>query len=41
MLQGLTAHYLVTSVFPIGAGHTALVHAAAGGVGQLLCQMIT
>jgi NADPH2:quinone reductase len=41
MLQGLTAHYLVTSVFPIAAGHTALVHAAAGGVGQLLCQMIT
>lgn len=41
MLQGLTAHYLVTSVFPIGPGSTALVHAAAGGVGQLLCQMIT
>jgi len=40
MLQGMTAHYLVTSVFRIEPGHTALVHAAAGGVGLLLCQMI-
>ena len=40
MLQGLTAHYLVTSVYPVSAGDTALVHAAAGGVGLLLCQMI-
>ena len=40
MLQGMTAHYLVESTFAIKAGHTALVHAAAGGVGQLLCQMI-
>lgn len=40
MLQGLTAHYLVTSVFAIGPGHAALVHAAAGGVGLLLTQMI-
>jgi len=40
MLQGLTAHYLVTSVFAVGPGHTALVHAAAGGVGLLLTQMI-
>lgn len=40
MLQGLTAHYLTTSVFDIRPGHTALVHAAAGGVGLLLCQLI-
>lgn len=40
MLQGITAHYLVTSVFDIKPGHHALVHAAAGGVGLLLCQMI-
>ena len=40
MLQGLTAHYLVTNVYPVSAGDTALVHAAAGGVGLLLCQMI-
>jgi len=40
MLQGLTAHYLITSVFAVGPGHTALVHAAAGGVGLLLTQMI-
>jgi len=40
MLQGLTAHYLVTSVHNVVPGDTALVHAAAGGVGLLLCQMI-
>lgn len=40
MLQGLTAHYLVTSTFPVQAGQTALVHAAAGGVGQLLVQLV-
>lgn len=40
MLQGLTAHYLVASTFPVKEGDTALVHAAAGGVGQLLVQMI-
>jgi NADPH2:quinone reductase len=34
-------HYLVTSTFPIEEGDVALVHAAAGGVGQLLVQMIT
>ena len=39
MLQGLTAHYLCTSTFPLGLGHTALIHAAAGGVGRLLVQM--
>lgn len=41
MLQGLTAHYLVTSTFPVKEGDVALVHAAAGGVGQLLVQLIT
>ena len=39
MLQGLTAHYLSTSTFPLSRGHTCLVHAAAGGVGLLLTQM--
>ena len=34
MLQGMTAHYLCTSTFPLAAGHTCLVHAAAGGVGD-------
>jgi NADPH2:quinone reductase len=37
--QGLTAHYLAVSTFPLQAGQTALVHAAAGGVGQLLVQI--
>lgn len=41
MLQGLTAHYLSVSTHPIQPGEIALVHAAAGGVGQLLVQMIT
>jgi NADPH2:quinone reductase len=40
MLQGLTAHYLVNSVYKAHAGDFALVHAAAGGVGLLLCQML-
>jgi NADPH:quinone reductase len=39
MLQGLTAHYLCTSTFPLQKGHVCLVHAAAGGVGLLLVQM--
>ena len=39
MLQGMTAHYLTTSTFPLAKGHTCLVHAAAGGVGLLLVQM--
>ena len=39
MLQGLTAHYLTTSTFPIAPGHTALVHAGAGGLGLLLTQV--
>ena len=38
-LQGLTAQYLATSSFPLQHGHRALVHAAAGGVGLMLCQM--
>ncbi len=38
-LQGLTAHYLATSLFPLKRGDRALVHAAAGGVGLLLCQI--
>lgn len=40
MLQGMTAHYLVESTFPAQPGQTALVHAAAGGVGLLLCQLL-
>jgi len=39
MLQGMTAHYLSHSTYPLGAGDTALIHAAAGGVGLLLVQM--
>jgi NADPH2:quinone reductase len=39
MLQGYTAHYLSHACFPLGAGHTCLVHAGAGGVGQLLIQL--
>ncbi len=41
MLQGMTAHYLVRSTWPVQEGQIALVHAAAGGVGQLLVQLIT
>ena len=39
MLQGLTAHYLCYSTFPLKSSHVALVHAAAGGVGLLLTQI--
>lgn len=39
MLQGMTAHYLVYSTYPLKRGETALIHAAAGGVGLLLVQM--
>src|SRR6185312_8312147 len=39
MLQGMTAHYLVHSTYPLKKGETALIHAAAGGVGRLLVQM--
>jgi NADPH2:quinone reductase len=40
MLQGMTAHYLSHSTYPIKRGETALIHAAAGGVGLLLVQMV-
>jgi len=39
MLQGTTAHYLTHSTFPLNPGDTALVHAGAGGVGQLIIQV--
>jgi NADPH2:quinone reductase len=39
ILQGMTAHYLLHDTFPLQRGQTALVHAAAGGVGLLLVQM--
>jgi NADPH2:quinone reductase len=39
MLQGMTAHYLATSTFALKPDDRCLVHAAAGGVGQLLCQV--
>lgn len=39
MLQGMTAHYLACSTYPLKEGDVCLVHAAAGGVGQLLCQI--
>ncbi len=40
MLQGMTAHYLVNSTYPVQAGDDVLIHAAAGGVGQLLIQLV-
>jgi NADPH2:quinone reductase len=40
ILQGMTAHYLVTSTYPVRDGDVAVVHAAAGGVGLLLTQMV-
>jgi NADPH:quinone reductase len=40
MLQGMTAHYLCNSTFPVAEGNITVVHAAAGGVGLLLTQMI-
>src|SRR5216684_2421717 len=39
MLQGITAHYLATTTYPLKAGDTCLVHAAAGGLGLLLVQI--
>ncbi len=39
MLQGMTAHYLACTTWPLKGGETCLVHAAAGGVGLLLCQI--
>ncbi|MCC3303162.1 quinone oxidoreductase family protein [Arthrobacter sp. zg-Y895] len=40
LLQGITAHYLCNSTFPVQEGQTALVHAGAGGVGLLLIQLL-
>ncbi len=40
MLQGITAHYLCHSTYPVAAGDPVVVHAAAGGVGLLLTQMV-
>src|SRR6266481_3984570 len=39
MLQGMTAHYLINTTYPLRKGEAALIHAAAGGVGLLLVQM--
>lgn len=39
MLQGITAHYLAMSTYPLASSDACLVHAAAGGVGLLLCQL--
>ena len=39
ILQGMTAHYLATATYPLQPGNICLVHAAAGGVGLLLCQI--
>jgi NADPH:quinone reductase len=41
MLQGLTAHYLISDCFKVNRDHSVLVHAAAGGTGNLLCQLLT
>ena len=40
ILQGMTAHYLVTSTYPVREGDVTVVHAAAGGVGLLLTQLV-
>jgi NADPH:quinone reductase len=40
LLQGMTAHYLATSTYPVRTGDAVLVHAAAGGVGLLLTQIV-
>ncbi|UVI36001.1 quinone oxidoreductase family protein [Brevibacterium spongiae] len=39
LMQGITAHYLTTSTFPISAGDVVVIHAAAGGLGQMLTQI--
>lgn len=39
MIQGMTAHYLVHSVYPVEPGTKVLVQAAAGGTGSLICQV--
>lgn len=41
LLQGMTAHFLTHDVHPVRPGDTVLVHAAAGGMGLLLCQLVT
>ncbi|WP_024444072.1 quinone oxidoreductase [Mycobacterium sp. UM_WGJ] len=41
LLKGLTAHYLITSVYPVQSGDTVLLHAGAGGVGLILTQWAT
>ena len=41
LLKGMTAHYLITSVYPVGPGDFVLVHAGAGGVGLILTQWAT
>ncbi|MFI7386636.1 quinone oxidoreductase family protein [Streptomyces sp. NPDC049813] len=41
MMQGITAHHFVTESAPLAKGETALVHAAAGGVGRMLTQLLT
>jgi NADPH:quinone reductase len=41
LLQGMTAHYLAVATYPVQAGDDVLVHAAAGGVGLLLTQIVT
>ncbi len=38
ILRGLTAHYLIKGTFEVARGHVIVVHAAAGGVGQIVCQ---
>jgi len=40
LMQGVTAHYLATDAYPVQPGDTVLVHAAAGGVGRLLTQIV-
>ena len=39
MIQGITAHYLVHTVYPVEPGTKVSVHAAAGGTGSLICQV--
>ncbi|XP_022780152.1 uncharacterized protein LOC111321510 [Stylophora pistillata] len=39
LIQGITAHFMVHTVFPVGPGDKVLVHAAAGGTGSLICQV--
>ncbi|MFE2942982.1 quinone oxidoreductase family protein [Streptomyces sp. NPDC059255] len=40
LMQGVTAHYLATDAYPVQSGDTVLIHAAAGGVSQLLSQIV-